>query len=191
MGTNGSRPNDRESLSKNPAQIRRRMRRGGDKLSKDVEIYAKVAWNKPLEDWDFEELARGRPRDKNGGFAGRTPEWIRQTVAKESKKRLIDKTYGLLATHVDTAVQVMGNLLISEEVDDKGRPLVDAKTKYAAAAFIIEHFIGKPNALVTVDVEGDEVKQALAAAIVLDDGKPQDVLEGEWEEVDDDDDRGE
>lgn len=186
------RPNNPDMLSKDPGQIRRRLRRKEKARAQDLDLYQDLIYGKRIEDWDLEELARGRPRAKDGTFKGRTPGWLTPAIQNEAKRRLLEETYGLLAGHVHQAVKVMGQLLVSDEVDDNGKPVVDSKTKYAAAAFIIEHMIGKPQALVKMEVEVSEAKEAIAAAIILDDGKPQDFIEGQWqedemEEADDDD----
>lgn len=185
------RATDPSKLSTNPKQIRTRLRRRAANLAQDVELYAKYGYKKPVHEWDLEELARGRVRDKNGKFTGRGPSWITPEIMKEAKRRLLAETYGKLAGHIDQAVITMGKLLVSEETDDNGKPLVDAKTKFAAAAFIIEHTIGKPKAVIEIDAT-EETKSVLASAIILDDGQPQDVIDaeftvdGEEEEYDDD-----
>lgn len=186
-GYTGGRPKDASKLSTNPAQIRNRLRRKSKKYTEDIELYSQHAYGKPVQDWDLEELARGKIRNKNGGFTGGRPKWITPAIQSEAKRRLLDETYGLLAGHVDQAVKTMGNLLTSDETDDNGKPLVDARTKFAAAAFIIEHMIGKPKALVEISATED-TRNAIAAAIVLDDGLPQElthrVIEGSIAEDD-------
>lgn len=169
-----------------PKQIRNRLRRKTKKFEAELELYQDVAYGKRIEDWDLEELARGRPRTSDGHFRGPAPKWITPLVIREAKRRLLDHTYGSMAAHVDLAVQTVVKLLNSTEVDDWGRPLVDARTKLAAATFVIEHIIGKPKN--TVEVDGtDTVRQFLAAALVLDDGTPaHPVIDGQFSEEDDD-----
>lgn len=182
------RPKDPSRLSTKPSQIRRRIRRNGENMMEDIQLYGQHKYGKRIEDWDLEELARGRPRDAAGGFRGPAPKWLAPAVMMEAKRRLIEETYGLLSGHVSQAVKVMGNLLVSEEYDMNGKPIVDAKTKFAAAAFIIEHFIGKPKQFVEL-TESDDRNHALAAAILLDDGKPQghlETIEGHFEVIEDD-----
>jgi hypothetical protein len=185
----GGRPKDESKLSQEPHQIRNRLRRKGRKFQQDLEKYMDVAYQKPISEWDIEELARGRPRDKGGFFRGRTPMWITPAVQQEAKKRLLNETMGKLSHHIDSAVVAIGELITSEEVDDKGKPIVDARTKLAAAQFIIENFLGKPKAIIEIGAT-DETKALLAQAIVLDDGRPQDepiVLEGEFDVVEGED----
>jgi len=183
------RPADESKLSREPAQVRRRLRRKHEKFSTDLDIYQDVAYGKRIEEWDLEELARGRPRASNGKFNGKSPAWITPAVQREAKRRLLEHTFGKLAGHVDQAITAMGNLLVSEEVDDKGRPLVDARTKFAAAAFIIEHMLGKPKALIEIGMD-ETTRSAIASAIILDDGMPQGhmTIEGDFEEAEEDDD---
>jgi hypothetical protein len=183
----GGRPKDSSKLSKEPQQIRNRLRRKGKKFQEDLDMYAELAWHKPIAEWDIEELARGRPRDKGGKFRGRTPMWITPAVQQEAKKRLLNETMGKLSHHIDKAVVTIGNLMTSEEVDDKGKPIVDARTKLAAAQFILENFLGKPKAIVELTA-GDETKSILASAIILDDGLPQGHLEILDAEIVEDDD---
>jgi len=155
-----------------------------------MKLYAEVSPHfKPVEEWDLEELAHGKPRNKSGKFGGRAPGWITPEVIREARKRLVDHTNGLLGANVAFAVRTMIKLIKSEEVDDKGRPIVSARDKIDACKFIIEHVKGKATALVEIDAT-DRTRQALAAAIVLDDGLPQDepvILEGEIVEDEEDD----
>jgi len=187
MGT----PKDRSGLSRKPSQIRNRIRRNHDMTDEDIHTYLEVI-GKPIDQWDFEELARGRPRNVRGNFAGTTPEWITPHVVAEAKRRLLLGASAGMAKHLDAALKMIGSLMENTDTDDFGRPVVDAKTKLAAAQFVIEHTLGKPQAVVQITGD-DQVKQALAAAIVLDDGLPQDapsviegqVVEEEYEEDDD------
>jgi len=192
MGTRqypGGRPKDESKLSRKPEQIRNRLRRG-TALESDIKIYAEVVWQKPIEDWDMAELAHGRPRNKNGQFTGRAPAWCTRAVQQEAKRRLLTMTMGQLAGHTDIAIRAMKNLIESTEVDDNGKPIVDARTRFAAAAFIIEHVIGKPTAVIQLDA-AEDARSAIASAIVLDDGLPQghltQTIEGDWREENDED----
>jgi len=160
---------DPKYLSKNPTQVRNRLRRRGVDMERDVAILYK----KPVEEWDLEELSRGKPRNKNGGFSGRPPKWITPVIIAEAKRRLHDNVFGDLAGYAPLALQVLKKLMTSDEVDANGRPIVDAKTKLAAATFTLEHILGKPKALIEVNDPAETQRRALAAAIVLDDGLPQ------------------
>ena len=183
------RYDDRSVLSKKPEQIRRRMRRSSQHLHGDLEQYVEVTAYRPVQEWDLEELARGRCRAKDGTFRGIKPSWITPAVAQEARKRLMDHTFGKMAGHVDAAVTVIRQLMESRAVDEYGKPIVDARTRLAAATFIIDHVVGKPTA--RVDVTSDDiVRQFIAGALVLDDGQPaHPVVDGQFtedEETDDD-----
>lgn len=185
------RPKNPDALSTEPRQIRNRLRRGKFK-KEDWDLYQDLVIGKRIEDWDLEELARGRPRTKAGDFRGPTPKWITPPVQQEIKRRLLHEVHGMLGEHLKLAVEALGDLIKSDEVDDNGKPIVDARTKFAASTFIIEHFIGKPKALIELEL-GNHTKNAIAAAIVMDDGRPQDnmVIEGEYEEVEENEEESE
>jgi len=191
-GQGRGRSKDPEKLSTKPEQIRRRMRRtvGTDKFQEDLELYYKHTGFKRVELWDIEELAHGKPRNRNGNFTGGRPRWLSPEIIREARRRLIDETQALIGEQATLAIQTIVKLIESEEVDDKGRPIVDARTKLDAAKFILEHIKGKATAIVEVEAV-DFTKRMLASAIVLDDGKPQDeliVLEGEIVEEEEEDD---
>lgn len=186
----GGRPKDPDKLSTNPAQIRRRLRRGKN-LEQDLELYAQYHHSfKPVAEWDLEELAHGKPRNRKGDFRGKPPMWVTDAIIKEARRRLVDHTNAMIGSQVQFAVQTMIKLIKNEEIDDKGRPVVDAGTKMKACMFIIEHVKGKAKEIVEIDAT-DMTKKMIAAAIVLDDGQPQDepiVLEGDFEELEEEDD---
>ena len=189
----GGRAKDPTRLSTDPGQIRRRLRRGKNR-EEDIALYAEHShYFKPVHEWDMEELAHGRPRGKTGTFQGRAPGWLTADIVREARKRLVDHTSGLLGKHVEFAVRTMIKLIRSEEVDEKGRPIVDAKTKLQACMFIIEHVKGKPQQFMELDAS-DNVRRMIASAIVLDDGAPQDehvIIEGTTIEEEEDDADGE
>lgn len=180
------------ALSTKPANIRARLRRQQVKSVRDVELL----YGKPLEEWDLEELARGRPRDKSGKWHGTGSRlgWATSPIMREAQERVIQMTVEKITGLVPAALQVIAKLLTNEDVDFDGKPLVDGKTKLAAAQFLIEHVIGKPKQ--RVDITGDEaVKQVMAAALVMPNLEPahpiNNVIEGhvvDHEEGDFDDD---
>lgn len=196
----GGRPKDESKLSTDPRQVRIRLRRaarkGNKKADGRIQRDLEMLYKKPIDEWDVEELARGRPRNAAGDFRGKMPSWITPTIASEAKRRLLDNTFAQMSAHADLAINTVVKLMKDDMVDDKGKPITDSRTKLAAATFVIEHILGKPKAIVEVGAE-DFTKQAIAAAIVLDDGKDQShlTLEGEFtvddEEEGDDDAEGE
>jgi hypothetical protein len=154
-----------------------------DQIQRDIEML----YQKPLAEWDFTELAMGHPRNKAGKFSGTAPPWCGPVVQREAKQRLLTLTKVKLAGHIEDAMAAIGQLINSTEVDDNGKPIVDARTRLAASTFVLEHFLGKPQAFIQVEAT-DQTRAALASAIVLDDGLPQGhltVVEGEFTEDDD------
>jgi hypothetical protein len=168
------RPADENTLSRKPSQIRNRIRRAkkrGDTelVNFELSLLHEIGY-KPVSEWDIEELAHGTPRGKDGKFHGISPPWMTDSIMREVKKQLHRRTFGKLTANIELAIQVVTDLMTSQEVDDKGKPIVDARTRLAAAQFVIEHVIGKPAAILPVDA-ADQVRQMFAAAIVLDDGR--------------------
>lgn len=170
----------RRELSPKPSQIRRRLRRQGEASDRDYEMLVEVGGIKPIEDWDLEELSRGRPRDKKGGWRGGAVRgWLTARLRKEIAKRLRDRTLEAMAEHVPDAVAVIAKLMKAD---------VDDTTRLRAATLVIEHAVGKPQAHLQIDAQ-IELKDFLATALVLDDGSDaHPVVDGQFYETDDDED---
>lgn len=108
--------------------------------------------SKPLDEWDEEELARGRPRDAAGGFRGAQPEFITREIherALERFKLLIREGMNVSSF---TALRTIQMVLESDSVDYKGKPIVSAAQKLDAAKFLLEHVVGKPTQPTTTDI---------------------------------------
>lgn len=137
----------RPITSETPKQIRARARRHGKIVEGEL---AKLY--KPLDEWDLEELARGRPRAADGTFKGRTPSYISREVHEKAMERFKDLITGEMRAHTVTALTVVAQILEEDELDDKGRPVVPASTKLDAAKFLIEHLVGKPKQPIEADI---------------------------------------
>jgi len=190
-------PRDPNTLSTSRRQMRNRMRRAlasnnQELIARERAIFASTV--KPVKNWDMQELAAGRPRNHKGNLKGKQPEWVDAEVTKEIARQLHLKTRGKLAANVGLAIKVIVDILENNAVDDKGRPVVEARTKLAAATYVLDHILGKPTAILEPDAV-DKIRQIFAKAIILDDGSVDShlpVLEGvmvdeEEEEIDDDD----
>lgn len=189
----GARPKDLSSLSDKPSQIKNRLKRArkrAEKTGDDTDYQwefnrlKETGGIKPIEDWDLAELAHGMPRHSDGKFRGVRPSWITPEVTREIKKRLYNETFAMIGSNADLAVQTIIKLMTSDEVDFRGKPLVDARTRLDAAKYVIDHILGKAEKIVTFDAT-DGVREMFAAAIVLEDGFPQGHLEIEGEVVED------
>lgn len=138
----------RPAKSLSPKQIRARARRAAQITEDQLENL----YGKPLEEWDAEELARGRPRAVDGTFKGKTPSFITRALHEEIMKRFEGIVRTEMNVHTVAALQMIGTILENDEVDDKGRPIVAAGTKLDAAKFLIEHILGKPKQRVETDI---------------------------------------
>lgn len=148
-------PMSPEGYSLNRQQIMRRRNRAVKRFVQKTtlsEAEASILYKKPLREWDNEELARGRPRDKDGSFTGPKPEYVTGEMHEEAMDRFtsIVRT-GMRVATVD-ALEKIKDIINNEDVDNRGKPLVGASTKLDAAKFLIEHIIGKPTQRIESDV---------------------------------------
>lgn len=179
------RAKDDSKLSTNPKTIRSRLRRNGGKATRDLELLQQHGGMKPLELWDMEELARGKPRRSDGKFGGASPVWLTPAIMLEAKRRFIQMTFADLAVYATKAVKVIAKVMEDPNVDDRIR--------LDAAKFIIEHVIGKAPAKVEMEVK-ESARDFLADILLTEDEEgnliPADphLIEGEWRETSDDDD---
>lgn len=153
---------------------RHRARRAGAKLERELEII----YEKPLDEWDLEELARGRPRARNGTWAGGSPRWLTPAIREESQKRFQEMARGQLVGHLEAAISVVGELATCDEVDERGNFIVPASVRLSAATYVIDQILGRATAKVEHDVT-DKFGAFLAGAMVLEDGEDaHPVIEG-------------
>jgi hypothetical protein len=146
-------------LSTDPYNVRRRMRRAAKKVRDGAVVLAQVQY-KPIEEWDMEELARGRPRDGSSGFSGRIPKWVTSAVVGEAKKRHEALACAEMGAAVQDAIGVIFDLMTDPEVEPRVR--------LDAAKFIIEHAIGKPTVRVDLDATVSHHEMLLSALVVPD-----------------------
>ena len=151
-----ARPVNAEGKLLTPKQIRARARRAakrsrknGKAIMSDLEFEALY---KPVEEWDLEELARGRPRDINGKFNGRKPGWITREVHERAMEMFIETTRADMGAMVPDALKALQWVIQHDEVDERGKLVVPAAAKNQAAMFMIEHFLGKPKQRMEADI---------------------------------------
>lgn len=172
-------------LSRKPRRIRGRLRHGINP-ERDLAMLEEIGY-KPVAEWDNEELARGRPRDRRGSFSGRAPSWLNEAIQAEALKRLKETTFSALMAHSEALIKVLVEL-----ATDPGTP---AGVRADIGKFVYDQLLGKAKQRMTIDAElspRDKTITALASAIINDDGTPQDaptVLDGEFTEDDEEDDR--
>jgi hypothetical protein len=139
-------------LSSSKKQVRARMKRKARYKRGDKGAKEKRHLIKPIEEWDAEELARGRPRNKAGNFQGRAPSWITREVHEESMTRFRQFVRDGMNLHTNIALETIGEILASDETDENGKPIVPASTKLDASKFLVEHVLGKPKQRVETDI---------------------------------------
>lgn len=146
---------------KREKQERARARRKAGKLQKAV-----VSYMKPIEDWDAEELARGRPKAEDGTFRGRPPSWISASVHEEAIKRFTDLTQADMRGLVPIALETIKDLMTNTDEDEKGRPVVPPAVRMQASQWVVEHLVGKPKQRLEADIS---VKlQGILAQVMVD-----------------------
>lgn len=122
------------------ARTRRTIAKGKKVSDEDFEAWC----GKPIDEWDLEELSRGRPRDAGGGFRGAPPKYMPRAVHERITERFKMLVRDRMNIGAVTALGVVDNLIKNEEFDDKGKPLVPPSTKLDASKWLVEHVIGKP-----------------------------------------------
>lgn len=183
--------------SQRPRAVRRRLRATGkavkdgfddaeEKMKADIAVLYK-----PIEEWDWEELSKGRPKGADGRFTGRKPEWITPAVQGEIKRRMQVLTEAELMSHAASAIKVLVELMKDSDVDDFGKPAVPASVRVDAAKYILNHVIGTPKARVELE-SSNPLRELMGEVLVNPDGEPSHiVIEGSVVEEDDEDDGGE
>lgn len=88
-----------------------------------------------VEDWDDEELRRGRRRDKNGKFTGADPIMIPTAAYREIVRRSIRRAEKELATNLEAACATLVSIATSTVAEDRDR--------IVAAKIVMERIMGK------------------------------------------------
>lgn len=133
-------------------QIRARARRRAARAEIMSEQEQEYLYKKPVSEWDQEELAYGRPRNRNGNFSGTSPKWITRAVHEEAMERYTAVVKTSMNITTNDALTVLRDIINNNQEDDKGKPIVSPGVKVDAAKFLIEHVIGKPKQRIENDV---------------------------------------
>lgn len=186
--------------SRDPKKVARRARRGLAALETHAEVNMK-----PISEWDFEELERGRPRGPKGGFSGPAPKFMTRGM----HEKIIDRYKSLVKEEMSkkapSALKVLNHILLNEDEDEDGKPIVSANTKLDAAKLVLEHLLGKPkqetktdisvalqgmlaHALVQPGPDGQGLRVVRGRAALASAELDEDEVEGEIVDDDDEDD---
>lgn len=159
IGANGRALSTRPKVMRN--RIRAQTRKGNlDKVGSEFKkLY------KPIEEWDSEELARGRPRDTRGGFMGKAPKWISRELHEESMNRFRQALRDETNSSANKAVSVINRIMDDDETDHRGKPRTPPSTKLDAAKFLLEQVLGKPKQHIETDISV-KMQGMLATAII-------------------------
>jgi hypothetical protein len=149
-----NRPQTEDGKLLTPKQIRARMRRRQERRESLVLSDVEMAhlYQKPIEEWDMEELARGRPRNRQGKFSGPKPAYVTMAMHEQAMTLYTAAVKADMRGTTVTALEVIRDLIASNDTDANGKPLVSASTKLDASKFLLEHVIGKPTQRVENDV---------------------------------------
>lgn len=147
--------------STSPKQLRARARRNHQKAGESLELL-----HKPIEEWDDEELARGRPRAADGTFKGRSPSWISREVHENAVERFRQIVRDGMNARTVKALELLSTLMEDDSVDDKGKPNVPPSTKAEIARWLVEHVLGKPTQRTESDISV-RLQGVLASATVM------------------------
>lgn len=176
--TKGVSPNGRVYSNK-PQAVRNRIRKDTTRLADDIE----TLYQKPISEWDFQELQCGRPRDENGQISrkGKKPKWITPAMAAEAMKRLSANTAEEIGKYSGAALETMIDLMQNSRMD---------LVRFQAAQYLLDQIVGKPTQRqeITADVN---VHSFLADVMRNPDGQEHRVIEGtviEYDEEGDEDD---
>lgn len=148
-------PRDADGRLLTEKQIRARARRKARRVAAKSNIMTKREehiLHKPISEWDLQELARGRPRDKRGGFKGRVPEWVTRDFHEKAMEQFRSIIRSEMNVHTVSALDAIDYVLGNVDVDERGKPLISASTKLEAAKFLLEHTVGKPTQRIESDV---------------------------------------
>jgi hypothetical protein len=165
--------------SSRPRAVRRRLRTGNrteEEMLEDIE----TLYQKPVDEWDWEELSRGMPKGPDGKFGGSRPKWITPAIQSEARRRMRIVSEEQLMVHADAAIKTLSQLMADMDVDDVGKPIVPASVKMQAATYILNHTIGTPKARVEIETHSP-LMEMMGGVLMNPDGKPSHhvIIEGE------------
>lgn len=123
---------------------------------------------KPVGQWDIEELARGRLRDKNGNFSGAKPQWIDAGVHEAAMAEFKRRASADARSLVPLALDRIKELMTDQEVDERGRPVVPRGVQADLAKWAIEQLLGKPTQKQELEI-GARLQAVLANSMVVPD----------------------
>lgn len=89
-----------------------------------------------VEDLDDEELARGYPRNRNGGFSGRPPKVIPLVIHQRIQREFYARIEEKMRTALPDAVEMLAKVAVN--------PLTEDRDKLKAIDMLLNRLMGKP-----------------------------------------------
>jgi hypothetical protein len=126
-----------------------------------------------FDEWDDEEILRGRKRAEDGSWRGRPPSIVPAVVHQQVVKRNVTAAQAILTESVERAAEVLKELMDGADVKDE--------TKLRAATLVLERIMGKQPDVVAVTV-ADKPYQVLMGELMDD---TSDIMDADSWEVDD------
>lgn len=111
-----------------------------------------------IEDWDDDELRRGRRKDKNGRFTGRDPVVVPTNCYRELLRRQLRTAEVSLASNLNEAAVALAAIIKS--------PMAEDKDKINAAKILIDRVMGKAPERLQVSTDTPLFQVVLAGGIV-------------------------
>lgn len=159
-----------------PTQVRARARRARRSGLKNLAIAADILY-KPLDEWDDEELARGKPRTGNGDFRGPTPKFITREIHEAALERFRGQVRAGMNASSLKSLAIVDHILEEDEVDHRGKPVIPYSTKLDAAKYLLDHVVGKSKQPVAADISV-RLQGILASVMVNPDESANHDLDG-------------
>jgi hypothetical protein len=113
-----------------------------------------------VEDLDFEELARGRFRDKNGGFTGRRPSMVPKDFHDACMREVIRRAQEDMTAALEDVVGALVGIVSGP---------AENKDKIAAAKVLMDRVLGKTPEKLEVKAKVTRFEAMLDKVIVDDD----------------------
>ncbi len=169
---------NREPVPRRPKK--RRTQNGGAIIRLSPTVAGAVYDGVSFDDWDDEELMRGRRRNKHGKFTGRPPLVIAASMHQELNRRRFSRAHQIMASSLADAAAMLGSIVRDEQAAPADR--------IRAAEVLFDRVLGKPRESVSLDIAATSTPKwqlALAQGIVssLEQvsrvGQHEDVVDGE------------
>ena len=160
-------------------KIRHNARRRAAKKAANLGSEIAIVYEKPIEQWDDEEIARGRPRGSDGTFRGRKPKWLTPALQAERQRRHRQLMADELSTFAGDALRVLHQVLMDKSTDDDGKARVPASVRVDVGKYLVDQVMGKATAQIDVTTH-EPLMDLMGAILVNPDGKPSHhvVIEG-------------